>query len=230
MIRFRHIVFDLDGTLVDSFPGIEWSFRQALTACGAGPLSCDLRPMLGPPIRTIFSQATGISNAHRLDAIERAFRGSYDTGGWRQSACFAGTTDVLDRLSAAGASLRVATNKTGLASGKILAQLGIDGFFREVVCLDSRTPLFSSKAEMLSDLVERHALAPSECLMVGDTGEDAAAASAAGIDCALMAHGYGALPEGGINGCRILSGWNELLSFCLPQDLEPVERVSVKQP
>ena len=49
MLAFRHIVFDLDGTLVDSLPGIEWSAREALAACGAGPLLRDLGPLLGSP-------------------------------------------------------------------------------------------------------------------------------------------------------------------------------------
>jgi phosphoglycolate phosphatase len=187
-LAFPHIIFDLDGTLVDSLPGIEWSARQALAACGAGPLLCDLGPLLGPPIRSILAQATGIAAPHRLDALERAFRYSYDTQGWRQTVCFAGTLETLDRLSAAGATLWVATNKNRFATGKILSQLGLGRFFREVACRDSRTPVFSTKAEMLIHLMDRRRLAPSECLMVGDTREDADAARAAGIPCAILRH------------------------------------------
>jgi len=73
---------------------------------------------------------------------------------------------TLEQLSAAGASLWVATNKNRLATGKILSQLGIRRFFREVACRDSRTPVFSTKAEMLIGLMDRRGLAPSECLMV----------------------------------------------------------------
>jgi phosphoglycolate phosphatase len=123
-----------------------------------------------------------------LDALERAFRDSYDTEGWRQTVCFAGARETLEQLSAAGAALWVATNKNRLATGKILSQLGIRLLFREVACRDSRVPAFRSKAEMLIDLMERHGLNPSECLMVGDTREDAAAAGAAGIPCAILRH------------------------------------------
>jgi phosphoglycolate phosphatase len=228
-LAFRHIIFDLDGTLIDSLPGIEWSAREALAACGAGPLLCDLRPLLGPPIRSILAAATGIDAPHRLDAMERAFRNSYDTQGWRQAVCFAGTVETLERLSAAGATLWVATNKNRLATGKILSRLGIGRFFREVACRDSRTPAFSTKTEMLIDLVERRSLDPSECLMVGDTREDAAAARAAGMPCAILSHGYGGVLEGG----HSLSGWNGLLNKCQPQALPSwasMERIWVNQP
>jgi len=216
MIAFRHIIFDLDGTLVDSLPGIEWSAREALAACGAGPLSCDLGPLLGPPIRTILAQATGIAAPDRLDALERAFRHSYDTEGWRQTVCFAGTLETLERLSAAGASLWIATNKNRLATGKILSQLGIRRFFREVACRDSRTPAFFSKAEMLIDLMDRRGLPPAGCLMVGDTREDAAAARAAGIPCALLSH-VAPNPVGAPLPPVLPAAWNELLSLCQPQ-------------
>ena len=143
----------------------------------------------GPPLRTILGQATGIDAPHRLDALERAFRDSYDTEGWRQTVCFAGARETLEQLSAAGATLWVAINKNRLATGKILSQLGIRLFFREVACRDSRVPAFRSKAEMLIDLMDRRGLNPSECLMVGDSCEDAAAAGAAGIPCAILSHG-----------------------------------------
>jgi phosphoglycolate phosphatase len=226
-LAFRHIVFDLDGTLVDSLPGIEWSARQALAACGAAPLSRDLRPLLGPPIRAILAAATGIAAPHLLDAMERAFRGSYDAEGWRQTVCYPGAVEALDQLSASGATLWVATNKNRLATGKILSQLGVGRFFREVVCRDSRRPPFPSKAEMLVDLAARRGLEPSDCLMVGDTSEDAAAATAAGMQCAIVSHGYGG------NGRHGFFGWNELLNLCqppAPPRLALMERVLVNQP
>jgi phosphoglycolate phosphatase len=226
MIPYQHAVFDLDGTLIDSLPGIEWSAAEALVSCGEHPLQRSLRPLLGPPIRSILAQATGVADPCRLDDFERAFRSSYDSEGWRQTVCFAGVVESLAQLASQGITLWVATNKNGLATKNILRELELDGFFREVVCRDSRQPAYSSKREMLSALLDRQGLQRNTCLMVGDTQEDAAAAAGAGIDCAIVAHGYG--EEMPVCGCRWIDGWGELLSlFNCSLELPGCERVLV---
>lgn len=181
----KDIIFDLDGTLLDSLPGIEWSVAQAFHACGMEAPRQSLRAYLGPPIRQILRTAGAVSSAETLDLLERAFRASYDEQGWRMTNCFAGPADLL-RLRQRGFRLWVATNKPSQATLKILRSLAIDNLFEEVACRDSRTPPFASKAEMLIDLVNRRGLASQDCLMVGDSGEDSAAAQAAGIACKLV--------------------------------------------
>jgi phosphoglycolate phosphatase len=186
MNRLREVIFDLDGTLLDSLPGIEWSVRQACAACGIAAPRQSLRPYLGPPIRSILRSAAGVSAPDKLDRLERAFRVSYDGAGWRMTTCFDGAPAALDRLRRQGLRLWVATNKPARATGKILRELQIDALFEEIACRDSRTPPFLSKAELLIDLVERRGLRRAHCLMIGDTGEDGQAAAAAGIACTLV--------------------------------------------
>jgi phosphoglycolate phosphatase len=204
----RQIIFDLDGTLVDSLPGIAWSVDAALRSCGMAPAHCDLAPLVGPPVRDILAAVTGARDAALLYRLEQGFRASYDSGGWRRTVCHAGVPEMLRQLTDSGAGLWVVTNKPSLATVRILRELKLSGFFREAVCPDSRRPAFASKAEMLVDLVERRRMNREECLMVGDTAEDAHAAKAVGIACAIVTHGYGApvLPR----GCRRIGGWREL--------------------
>jgi phosphoglycolate phosphatase len=52
----RHVIFDLDGTLIDSLPGIAWSVDVALRSCGLPPAERDLGPFIGPPVRDILRQ------------------------------------------------------------------------------------------------------------------------------------------------------------------------------
>ena len=196
MTAFRHIVFDLDGTLVDSLAGIAFSIDAALAACGFPPSAVDVAPLIGPPVRAILATVSGSSDRGVLDRLESSFRASYDAEGWRRTTCLAGVPDMLWRLMTGGSDLWIATNKPSLPTGRILRELKLEGFFREAVCRDSRVPPFESKAEILSDLMARHGMDRDDCLMVGDTTEDLLAAQAAGIACAIAG--------------RTFAGWDEL--------------------
>jgi phosphoglycolate phosphatase len=207
----RHVVFDLDGTLVDSLPGIQ----TALAEAGIPVRRRDLKALIGPPIRQILAELSGLAGGPALDRLERAFRASYDSAGWRRTVCQRGAATMLRGLATGGMSLWLVTNKPAVATGRILGQLGLAGFFTETVCRDSRVPAFESKAAMLLDLLCRRGLRPAETLMVGDTLEDARAAEAAGIDCDLVSHGYGRGLDGPLpTGCRRIRGWSELLLGC----------------
>jgi|SRR5208283_2653943 len=209
MPSLHDAIFDLDGTLVDSSPGIAWSVEQALAECGLPPLSVDLKPLIGPPIRSILATVAGLADAIALDRLERAFRISYDAEGWRKSACYCGAPEMLGRLRSGGIGLWVVTNKPLRATRRILRELRIDTFFDDIVCPDSRTPPYDSKAEALVDLLRRHGLSRTECLLAGDTLEDCHAAVAAGVACALVPHGYGpALPSSLPDNYRRVSGWD----------------------
>jgi len=211
----RHVIFDLDGTLVDSLPGIAWSVEAALSCCGLPRPSTDLKPLIGPPIRSILSAVSGVREPVRLNELEQAFRCSYDSLGWRRTRCYDGVADLLRQLLAGGIGRWMVTNKPCRVTHDILRELQISDFFQEVACRDSRIPLFPSKAEVLGDLLRRRALRRSSCLMVGDTLEDSDAAIAAGIGCAIVPHGYGtglgmALPT----GCQRVNGWEEIAELC----------------
>jgi phosphoglycolate phosphatase len=219
----RNVIFDLDGTLVDSVPGIQWSAEKAMKACGHARACPDLAPLIGPTIRDILMvAAAGAIEPAELDRLEQAFRGAYDTDGWQRTRCYPGVRQMLDKLRAAGKVLSIVTNKPAHATQLILPGLEIAGYFRDVVCRDSAVgalgskAVFGSKAEMLADLVSRRKMAREESILVGDTLEDCQAAAAAGIACAVVPHGYGRGMEGKLpgNGRRI-AGWDELVEWCI---------------
>jgi phosphoglycolate phosphatase len=192
--RVRAVFFDLDGTLLDSLPGIEYSAEAAFAACGLARGEVDLRGLIGPPIRTILANMSRGVSEGELDALERAFRVSYDSEGWRMTPHYAGAAEALRALRAEEKWLFVVSNKPRHISVRILEVEGTLGFFDEVVTRDSRETAYAGKLEILVHLLRKWELRAEECLMVGDTIEDAEAASDCGMRFCLMSHGYGDVP------------------------------------
>ena len=204
----QNFFFDLDGTLVDSAPGIEFSVRAALAELGFDNSSANLRALIGPPIRIILQRLIGPAAEPQLDALESAFRRSYDSEGWRKTECYARVEQTLRNLSIRGCVLFVVTNKPRLATERILEKCGIRPLFREVLTRDAGQG-FCSKRDMLCHLLQRYGLHAAACLMVGDTREDCDAANEAGMPAALVLHGYGQpAPR---NRCRLLGSLAELV-------------------
>ncbi len=199
----RAVLFDLDGTLLDSLPGIAYSVRAAFQACGLAIGAVDLRVLIGPPIRTILAKmalthASAKLSEDDLDRLVRAFRASYDSEGWKMTPHYEGAAELLRALQAEGRRLFVVSNKPRHISLGILEAEGTLGLFDEIVTLDSREPAYSSKREMMQNLMQRHGLGPLDCLMVGDTMEDAMAAAETGMRFCLTTHGYGDVPVGSV--------------------------------
>ena len=186
-----HIFFDLDGTLVDSFPGIEFSALTALASVFPDKRFPDLRPFVGPPIREVFRRALGEDDAGVLDDLERAFRRSYDGGGWIRTTAYPGVGEALATLDEFGLVCHVLTNKPQRATLAILQHLSLKRFFGEIITPDSRVPGYTSKTEAAFEAKRRLGLAGSETLLVGDSTDDGAAAQACGFQFAAVCYGYG---------------------------------------
>lgn len=226
--RLSAVFFDLDGTLLNSLPGIEYSAIAAFRACGSPMADVEMRSLIGPPIRTILSRlcldASVEGKERLLDCLEQAFRTSYDSEGWQKTYHYAGAVAMLKQMKGQGIRLFVVSNKPRHISLKILDAEGTLECFDEVVTRDSRTPPYASKYEMISYVLAVHAIQPGGCLMVGDTIEDAGAAMAAGVRFALMKHGYGDVPS----DCEVpvalrLDSFAELMQ-CTDRSIQMLER------
>jgi len=185
----QNFIFDLDGTLVDSLPGITGSVNAALPPSARRVV--DVRSLIGPPVRSILQSLAQTTCDEDLDRMERTFRQSYDSDGWRNTVAFSGARDLLLSLRTARKRIFLVTNKPAHPTARILEALALRPFFEDVLTPDSRTPRFPAKSDMLRELVTRHALRIDECLMIGDTADDAKAAAAVGMQAIFVAHGYG---------------------------------------
>jgi phosphoglycolate phosphatase len=186
--------FDLDGTLLDSLPGISFSIEQAFTACGLPMPALDLGEVIGPPIRTILALASTHATDSDLNLLERAFRTSYDSEGWQKTLLFPGSSPMLHEACVLGIWLFVVSNKPRHIAVKILEREGVLSLFTDVVTRDSSDPPYRSKAQMMEHLLRVFQLDAARCIMIGDTAEDAIAAAEMLVPFAWMAHGYGTIP------------------------------------
>lgn len=194
-MRIENIIFDLDGTLVDSLPGIEYASRFAVDSIFPNRGSFELRPFIGPPIRDIFRRIFPDIEGNELETLVKGFRKAYDNGGWQKTILFDGVKDTLIKLENLKIRNYLVTSKPKLQTEKILDLLKIKNHFVDVVCPDSITPAFPSKFDAISYLIAKHGLDNEKTLSVGDTNEDKVAAITCGIRFAAASHGYGYFEE-----------------------------------
>jgi phosphoglycolate phosphatase len=202
----RSLLFDLDGTLVDSCPGIAASLSTAFRAAGRIMPPGDLRDAIGPPIRIMATRIDPTLTEPDLAQIEKTFRADYDSHGWQKTVLFEGVVPGLQQLRSNGAQLFLVTNKPRIPTVRILTHFGMVDLFEEIVTRDSRTPSYSGKSAMLSDLLRRHRLPTESTIMVGDTAEDGEAAADNRLEFIHARYGYGSVSV----SCRSITCFSEL--------------------
>jgi phosphoglycolate phosphatase len=185
-----HVLFDLDGTLIDSCDGILESLRRCIERAGLQPRIELTRQLVGPPLSTLIATAMGSSDPTLLTELEAAFRREYDRHGWLASRPYPGIGAALRALNGAGLQLHVVTNKRLRPTRRILRALGWSGTFKTVNTLDSCVAA-TSKTDIVARLLERFGVAGSSATLVGDSEDDAAAARGNGVAFAWASWGYG---------------------------------------
>jgi phosphoglycolate phosphatase len=167
----KHLLFDLDGTIIEPKEGIVNSIRHAADLMGAVmPSEEELHQFIGPPIMDSFQEKLKLSYEQALEAVSH-FRRYYAETGIHQNALFRGIADVLHALKQEGYTLYVATSKPTVFAKEILEEHALDKYFVEIVgCnLDNSR---SDKTEIIGYIVQKYGLDTSQCLMIGDTKFD----------------------------------------------------------
>ncbi|MGA2177817.1 MAG: HAD hydrolase-like protein [Verrucomicrobiota bacterium] len=189
------LILDLDGTLIDSKPGILESFGTAVATVFPGQEFDLSTVVLGPPIQRMFQVSFPKASESEIEGLLRVFRGHYDREGSLHTRLYDGAWDVLTYCQRRGIALDIATNKPLHISTSILAHLKLDDYFRSILAADSVQPPFAGKAGIIRHLLKANELKAGETLYVGDSAEDAVAAAACGIRFVWAAYGYGKLAE-----------------------------------
>lgn len=187
MVAAATVVFDIDGTLLDSAPGILDGFEVALAAGGvAVPERASLRAHLGPPLPEILT-LSGVA-ADRAGEAARAFHDFYLRDGMRRAAPYPGIEALLRRLSAAGVTLATASAKHTETARAIVAEHRLDSYFAVIGGIDGAR---LTKAQTLAGVLAELAADPATTIMVGDRHHDIEGAHACGVRAAGALWGYG---------------------------------------
>ena len=174
------VIFDLDGTLIDSQPGIIDSLKFALADSGFCHELSSTQVPVGPPLSELIQIFTNTNDLSTINPIISKFKFHYDSSGFRSSRLFDGVYGFLSSLYCAHLNLYIATNKRLAPTIKILNHLSIDCFFNDVYAVDSCERNYDSKASMLKALICNHCI-DSNVLYLGDRYDDYSATVANSI-------------------------------------------------
>ena len=183
-------LLDLDGTLIDSRPGIMASVDAAVVALGHAPdPGLDLTGVIGPPMDQAMTYILGRYGDNRVDEGVAAYRAHYGTVGLFGSTLYPGIQAALETMAAAGVVLLVATSKRTVFARRILEHLGVAGLFAGIHGAEPGGALDDKGA--LIGHVMRHEAIEGRCAMAGDRRYDIAGAHANGLRAVGVLWGYG---------------------------------------
>ncbi|MWC29341.1 HAD hydrolase-like protein [Paenibacillus sp. MMS18-CY102] len=197
-MKYKHILFDLDGTLTDPGIGITKSVQYALQKLGIDAEREQLFSFIGPPLQLSFREQYGMSESESLEAVQ-LYREYFAETGIYENELFDGMHSFLRSLNEAGATLYVATSKPTEFALRILSHFGIAEYFLTVTgsFLDGRR---TDKTEIINDVLESHQIAKEEAVMIGDRKHDLIGATNNGIASVGVSYGYGSIEE--LAACR----------------------------
>jgi phosphoglycolate phosphatase len=189
----RSAIFDLDGTLTDSKPGILKCLTSTLDAhriAWTGPLDWFIGPPADQSLRRLMPDADELSRT----ALLHDYRLCYNATGWAENSVYPGVPAVLQRLQDAGWQLFVCTSKREDFALRILDKFSLAPYFLAVYA-DTVGSLHHTKTALLRRLLEEQSLDPVATTMVGDRNFDIEAARANGVTSIAVSYGYGTSEE-----------------------------------
>ena len=212
--RWNAVLFDLDGTLIDTRPGMRAALAAALlevTGDAAGAEQADLSQPLDAMVQSARPSATPADTR----SLSAAFRRHYDSGDWKRAELYPGAEDCLSRLDAAGVRSYVVTNKRRVAAVRLLEHFDLATHLKGIVGQpDQGMP--RPKAELARQCLMREGLDPATTVVVGDSDHDEAMAASWAMPFVALASGAGPLSHASVARERVeLDMLSDVATFVL---------------
>lgn len=192
MARYDAVLFDVDGTLIHSSPGILATMQYTFDAMGIDCTNVDLEAYLGPPLRESFAaHCAGEAEVERMVEI---YRVRYHEVGQHQCSVYPGVFAMLETLKSAGIALYTATSKPTSVAAPILEEQNLTQYFTFVGGA-SEDASIDTKTAVIQSVLNRPELNGKDVLMVGDRYHDLEGAKNCNLPAAAVLYGYGAKDE-----------------------------------
>jgi len=189
------VLLDLDGTLIDSSPGILASCLAALRALGHEPdATLDIRRTIGPPLEDMMQILLQPYGDDRVAKAVAAYRQHYGESGFLGSVPYPEIAESLEAMKRSGLRIYLATSKRAIFASRILDHLKFTTYFDAIHGSVPGGEL-DHKPELLAHILSEHGLSPSHSLMVGDRRHDISGAHAVGMRGLGVLWGYGSRDE-----------------------------------
>jgi len=194
MTAVKNILFDFDGTLMDTWPGIAATLRASLRTLDI-PIHEDAitRTLVGIPLLKVFEELLG-NDTVRADLAARKYRELFPVVGKSGARPYKGVVRLLDELTTKGRESFLVTARNEVIAKQMMVDHGLDGFFTWVRGeREGEAP--DGKAHMVAEVLEMFNLDPDDCVMVGDRRYDIDAALINGMKAVGVTYGYGTVEE-----------------------------------
>ncbi len=208
MKQYKTLLFDLDGTLADTRPGIINCYDYAFSALDFDISTVNINECIGPPLEEVFDRLFGAGE--KADRGVLLFRERYEKKGWLECTLFEGIPELLAALSQNGYRLLVATSKNEPIAVRVLEYYKLAGYF-ELIAGSVRDHKRIKKQDVITHALAETGVKAETALMIGDRMHDLLGAQLTGLDAAGVLWGYGSYEE--------LSSYPHVLLAQSPQEL-----------
>lgn len=209
----KAVLFDLDGTLVDSAPDIAEALNDLMLEQARPVYSlAQVKRMIGEGVHRLIEKAFGWEVGHdpaATDKLAERYMAIYTPRSATLTEICNGAVEALELIREAGIPMAVCTNKPDAAAISLLEDFGLLGYFREVIGGASGLPRKPDPA-MLLEAARRLGARPEECLMIGDSLFDVRAARDAAIPVIVLDSGYGEVAATDLDADAVLSDFTVL--------------------
>jgi phosphoglycolate phosphatase len=205
----KAIIFDFDGTLVDSEITIYQCFQSITNYLAPERVDYAKNILIGPPLRDTASEILGPNHQSQLDEFVKLFIKMHDEHAIKNTQPYPGVIKTLKKLSSKGILMAVATNKRYAPTIKLINHFDWQNYFTSIECSDSQNQV-RNKDEMIKEILKNNNF--KKALFVGDTVNDGLSANLNQLSFILASYGYGVNQDWSkINVVKSIQKFSEIL-------------------